>query len=66
MIALTATKARANLYRLIDQAAKSHEPVLLSLASAALRCSLWHDRLVCGVFGRTRIVCVLGTSTHYE
>ncbi|TAM10667.1 MAG: type II toxin-antitoxin system Phd/YefM family antitoxin [Nevskiaceae bacterium] len=30
MTILTASEARANLYRLIDQAAESHEPVLIS------------------------------------
>lgn len=30
MTTLTASDARANLYRLIDQAAESHEPVLIS------------------------------------
>lgn len=30
MTILTASDARANLYRLIDQAAESHEPVLIS------------------------------------
>ena len=30
MIAFTASEARANLYRLIDQAAESHEPILIS------------------------------------
>jgi len=28
--ALTASEARANLYRLIDQAVESHEPILIS------------------------------------
>lgn len=27
---LTASEARANLYRLIDQAAQSHQPILIS------------------------------------
>lgn len=30
MTSLTASEARANLYRLIDQAAESHEPILIS------------------------------------
>ena len=30
MHALTASEARANLYRLIDEAAESHEPILIS------------------------------------
>jgi prevent-host-death family protein len=30
MTAFTASEARANLYRLIDQAADSHEPILIS------------------------------------
>jgi len=30
MRTLTATEARANLYRLIDEAAESHEPILIS------------------------------------
>lgn len=30
MTAITATEARANLYRLIDEAASSHEPLLIS------------------------------------
>lgn len=30
MTTLTASNARANLYRLIDQAAQSHEPILIS------------------------------------
>ena len=29
-IAITASEARADLYRLIDQAAESHQPVLIS------------------------------------
>ncbi len=30
MPVLTASKARANLYRLIDQAAESHKPILIA------------------------------------
>lgn len=30
MTTLTASEARANLYRLIDQAAESHQPILIS------------------------------------
>lgn len=30
MTVLTASEARANLYRLIDQAADSHEPILIA------------------------------------
>lgn len=30
MAILTASEARANLYRLIDQAAESHEPILIA------------------------------------
>ena len=30
MTILTASAARANLYRLIDQAAESHEPILIA------------------------------------
>ncbi len=30
MAILTASDARANLYRLIDQAAESHEPILIA------------------------------------
>lgn len=30
MNTLTASEARANLYRLIDQAAESHEPIIIS------------------------------------
>ena len=30
MHALTASEARANLYRLIDETAESHEPILIS------------------------------------
>jgi antitoxin YefM len=30
MTVLTANQARANLYRLIDQAAESHEPILIA------------------------------------
>ena len=30
MTNLTASEARANLYRLIDEAAESHEPILIS------------------------------------
>lgn len=30
MAVLTASEARANLYRLIDQAAESHEPILIA------------------------------------
>jgi len=38
MPTLTASEARANLYRLIDQAAESHEPILIAgkRASAVL------------------------------
>ncbi len=38
MTVLTASEARANLYRLIDQAAESHEPILIAgkRASAVL------------------------------
>ena len=38
MTILTASKARANLYRLIDQAAESHKPIVISgkRASAVL------------------------------
>lgn len=38
MTALTASEARASLYRLIDQAAESHQPILISgkRASAVL------------------------------
>ena len=30
MAVLTATEARANLYRLIDQAAESHQPIVIA------------------------------------
>ena len=30
MLTLTASEARANLYRLIDEAAVSHEPIVIS------------------------------------
>lgn len=30
MTTLTASEARANLYRLIDQAAEAHQPILIS------------------------------------
>jgi prevent-host-death family protein len=30
MTAITAAEARANLYRLIDEAASSHQPLLIS------------------------------------
>jgi antitoxin YefM len=30
MQALTASEARANLYRIIDETAKSHEPIIIS------------------------------------
>ena len=30
MSSITATEARANLYRLIDEAAESHEPLLIA------------------------------------
>lgn len=30
MTTLTASEARANLYRLIDQAAQSHQPIVIS------------------------------------
>lgn len=30
MTAITASEARANLYRLIDEAASSHQPLLIS------------------------------------
>lgn len=41
MTILTASEARANLYRLIDQAAESHEPILIAgkRSSAVLICS---------------------------
>lgn len=35
MAVLTASEARANLYRLIDQAAESHQPIVI----AGKRCS---------------------------
>ena len=31
MTVLTASQARASLYRLIDQAAESHEPIMIAL-----------------------------------
>ena len=30
MVVLTASEARANLYRLIDQAAESHQPIIIA------------------------------------
>ena len=30
MLTLTASEARANLYRLIDEAAESHQPIVIS------------------------------------
>lgn len=36
MGSITATEARANLYRLIDQAAASHQPLLISGKAGAL------------------------------
>jgi prevent-host-death family protein len=30
MLTLTASEARANLYRLIDETAESHEPIIIS------------------------------------
>lgn len=30
MVVLTASEARANLYRLIDQAAESHQPIVIA------------------------------------
>ena len=41
MQALTASEARANLYRLIDEAAESHEPIMISgkRSSAVLLCA---------------------------
>ena len=40
MAVLTASEARANLYRLIDQAAESHQPILIAgkRSSAVLVC----------------------------
>ena len=35
MKTLTASEARANLYRLIDQAAESHEPLIISGKSSS-------------------------------
>lgn len=35
MDSITASEARANLYRLIDQAAESHEPVTITGKSAS-------------------------------
>ena len=35
MPTLTASEARANLYRLIDQAAESHQPVLIAGKSSS-------------------------------
>jgi len=35
MITLTASEARANLYRLIDQAAESHQPILIAGKSSS-------------------------------
>ena len=35
MTVLTATAARANLYRLIDQASDSHEPILIAGKNAS-------------------------------
>jgi prevent-host-death family protein len=41
MITLTASEARANLYRLIDQTAESHQPIHISgkRQSAVLLCA---------------------------
>ena len=41
MQALTASEARANLYRLIDETAQSHEPIMISgkRSSAVLLCA---------------------------
>ena len=40
MAVLTASQARANLYRLMDQAAESHQPIVISgkRSSAVLVC----------------------------
>ena len=35
MTTLTASEARANLYRLIDQAAESHQPILITGKSSS-------------------------------
>jgi antitoxin YefM len=35
MTTLTASEARANLYRLIDQAAESHQPILIAGKSSS-------------------------------
>ena len=39
MNTLTASEARANLYRLIDQTVESHEPIIIS-ENAAVPCTL--------------------------
>lgn len=41
MYALTASEARANLYRIIDETAESHEPIMISgkRSSAVLLCA---------------------------
>lgn len=35
MTVLTASAARANLYRLIDQASESHQPILIAVKKAS-------------------------------
>jgi len=40
MHALTVSEARANLYRLIDETAESHEPIIISGSAVAPSCSL--------------------------
>ena len=55
MTTLTASEARANLYRLIDQTTESHEPILISgkRGSAVL-------------VAEERTVRVLRMWTHFE
>ncbi|TMQ75983.1 type II toxin-antitoxin system Phd/YefM family antitoxin [Candidatus Accumulibacter phosphatis] len=45
MITLTASEARANLYRLIDQAAESHQPIHIAgkrSSAVLLSAEDWH------------------------
>ncbi|MFO7559067.1 MAG: type II toxin-antitoxin system Phd/YefM family antitoxin [Desulfobacterales bacterium] len=41
MPTLSATEARSKLYRLIDQTASSHEPIVITSKRAETRCHYW-------------------------
>lgn len=56
MTTITASEARANLYRLIDEAAASHQPLLII--------NIQH-RLIYQVLEEERVVKVLRLWSHY-